>query len=63
MVSIYITTESIKLVLDVEQFGVSDNLIIPNPDIQKVSYFLTLLRILVKTFHGFHRNANEYFSA
>ena len=31
-----ITTESIKLVLDVEQFNTSD-LIIPTPDVQKVS--------------------------
>ena len=34
-----ITTESIKLVLDVEQFGVRSNLIIPTSDAQKVSHF------------------------
>ena len=34
-----ITTESIKLVLKVEQFGGSNDLIIPTPNIQKVLYF------------------------
>ena len=28
-----ITTKSIKLVLDVEQFGMSSNLVIPTPDV------------------------------
>ena len=31
-------TEFIKLVLDVEQFGVSSDLIVPTPDVQKVSF-------------------------
>ena len=52
-----ITTVSIKLVLDVEQFGVSSDLIVPTRDVQKVSFsfllLLLLLCILVKTFHGF----------
>ena len=60
-----ITTESIKLILDVEQFGVSSNLIIPTHDVHKVSFssFFILLQILIKTFHGFHQNAIGYFSA
>ena len=33
-----ITTDSMKLVLDVEQFGASSDLIVPIPDVQKVSY-------------------------
>ena len=36
--------------------------IAPTPDVQKVSLIL-LLRILVKTLHGFHRNSIDYFSA
>ena len=39
-----ITTESIKHVLNVEQFGMSTDLIVPTPDVQKVSYFFFLLR-------------------
>ena len=35
-----ITTESINLILDVEQFGASSDLIVPNRDAQKVSFFL-----------------------
>ena len=58
-----ITTESIKLILDFEQFGASSDLIVLTPNVQKVSYFFFFLHILVKTFHGFHRNAIEYFSA
>ena len=34
-----ITTESIKLILDVQQFGMSSNLIVLTPDVQKASYF------------------------
>ena len=33
-----ITTESIKLVLDVEQFGASSDLIVPTYDVQKMSF-------------------------
>ena len=33
-----ITTEFIKLVLDVRQFGASSNLIVPTPDVQEVSF-------------------------
>ena len=33
-----ITTESIKLILDVEQFGVSSDLIVPTGNVQKVSF-------------------------
>ena len=58
-----ISTESIKLVLDAEQSGVSSNLIIPTHNVQKVSFFFLLLHILIKTLHGFHRNSIEYFSA
>ena len=35
-----ITTESIKLALDVEQFGTSSDLIISASNVQKVSYFI-----------------------
>ena len=59
-----ITTESMKFVLDAEQSGASSDLIVPTHNVQKVSFFiLLLLRILVKIFHGFHRNSIEYFSA
>ena len=59
-----ISAKSLKLVLDAEQSGASSNLIVPTRNVQKMSFFfLLLLRILVKTFHGFHRNAIEYFSA
>ena len=39
-----ITTESIKLTLDVEQFGASSNLIVLTPNTQKVlfSFFYTV---------------------
>ena len=57
------TAESIKLVLDVEQFGMSSDLIVPTFSVQKVSFFFPLLHILIKTFHGFHRNIIKYFSA
>ena len=56
-----ITTESKKLVLDVEQFDVSSDYIIPTHNAQKVSFSFFLLRIFVKTFHGFHRNAIKNF--
>ena len=40
-----ITIESIKLKLDVKQFGMSNDLIIPTPDVQKVSLLCILLKI------------------
>ena len=51
----------IKLVLSIKQVGTSSDLNGPTPDVQKVSIFL--LCTLVKTFHEFHRNTIEYFSA
>ena len=54
-----ITTESIKLVLDVKQFGASSNLIVHIHDVQKVSFSSST--ILVKTSHGFCRNSIEHF--
>ena len=43
MASMYkITTESIKLVLTIEQFGMSSDLIVPTCDVQKVSLFLSV---------------------
>ena len=59
-----INTESMKFVLDAEQSGASSDLIVPTHNVQKVSFFiLLLLLILVKIFHEFHRNSMEYFSA
>ena len=52
-----ITTETIKLVLDVEQFGMNSNLIVLTPDVKKLSLFYIIflfLCILIKTFHGFY---------
>ena len=36
-----ISTESLKLVLDAEQYGASSDLIVPTHDVQKVSFFLS----------------------
>ena len=60
-----IITESLKLVLDAEQSGASSDLVLPTRDVQSVifSFLFLLLRILIKTFHGFQRNSIEYFSA
>ena len=59
-----IITASIKLILDVEQFGASSDLIVPSRDVATESViFFFLLCILIKRVHGSHRNAIEYFSA
>ena len=41
-----ITTECIKLILNIEQFGISSDLIVSTPDVQKY-FLLLLLRILI----------------
>ena len=49
-----ITTESIKLILDVEQFDMSSNLIIPTLDVQKCHFSF----FYVSSLSHFHRNAS-----
>ena len=58
-----IISESIKLILDVEQFRVSSDLIVLPQMHRKCHLFLSsfLPRILIKIFHGFHRNSIEFF--
>ena len=36
-----ISTKSLKLILDAEQYGASSDLIVPTHDVQKVSFFLS----------------------
>ena len=42
-----ITIKSTKLIFNVEQFGAGNDLIIPTPNVQKMSFFF-LLHILIK---------------
>ena len=56
-----ITAESIKLILNIKQFGTGSNSIITTYHVQNL--FLCLLHILINTIHAFHRKTFEYYSA
>ena len=51
-----ITIETIKLVLDVEQFGARAIWNVPAPNIQRLSPFSFLYTSSLRIFHAFHRN-------
>ena len=59
-----ITTESIKLVLNIEHFGAGSDLVVPTQG-STAGTLLFNTSLLVMTFDGFHRNACaiEYFSS
>ena len=57
-----VSTESIRLVYNIKQFGTGSDLIVPTQGCTETDvFFFFLLCILVKTFHGFYRNTFEYF--